>query len=177
MGCSLFRGRPIHRSRGGASGKRLQALSVHRAMTLTVLIARMATAMIGLLYFIIIFTLAFATGVVRTLLVAPLLGSVAAICLEVPVILAASWFVASKLVRGRSFSLAQRAAIGALAFALTMVSEAALSHLLRGQNIWQWAAAVATPLGLFGLAAQLGFASMPVFVGRVGRQKTRPRAA
>jgi hypothetical protein len=137
----------------------------------------MATAMIGLLYFIVIFTLAFATGVVRTLFLAPLLGPLAAVSLEVPVILAASWFVARRLVRGRSFSLAQRAAIGALAFALTMISEAVLAHLIRGQTIAEWAAAVATPLGLFGLAAQLGFASMPVLVGIVGRQKTRPSAA
>jgi hypothetical protein len=139
--------------------------SVHRAMTLPVLIASMATAMTGLFYFIVIFTLAFATGVVRTLFVAPLLGPVAAVSLEVPVILAASWFVARRLLRGRSFSLAQRAAIGALAFTLTMISEAALSQLIRGQSITEWAAAVATPLGLFGLAAQLGFAAMPVLAG------------
>ena len=135
-------------------------------MTITVLITGMATAFIGLLYFIVIFTLAFATGVVRTLFIAPLLGPLAAVLLEVPVILSASWFVARRLLRGRSFSLAQRASIGALAFALTMASEAALSHLLRGQGIGQWAAAVATPLGLFGLAAQLGFAAMPVLVGK-----------
>jgi len=134
-------------------------------MTITVLITGMATAFIGLLYFIVIFTLAFATGVVRTLFIAPLLGPLAAVLLEVPVILSASWFVARRLLRGRSFPLAQRALIGAFALALTMVSEAALAHLLRGQSIGQWAAAVATPLGLFGLAAQLGFAIMPVLVG------------
>lgn len=146
-------------------------------MTRPVLVAGMATALIGLLYFIAIFTLAFATGVVRTLFLVPLLGPLAAVSLEVPVILTASWFVARRLLRGRSFSLAQRASIGALAFALTMVSEAALAHFMRAQSISEWAAAVATPLGLFGLAAQLGFASMPVLVGIVGRQKTRPRAA
>jgi len=134
-------------------------------------------ALVGLLYFTLIFTLAFATGVVRTLFIAPLLGPLAAISLEVPVLLAASWFVARRLLRGRSFSLARRASIGALAFALTMISEAVLAHFMRGQGISEWAAAVATPLGLVGLAAQLGFAGMPVLAGIVGRQRNRPRAA
>ena len=47
-----------------------------------------------------------------------------------------------------------------------MVSEAVLAGLLRGQSVAQWAGEVATPLGLVGLAGQLGFAAMPLFVAR-----------
>ena len=116
---------------------------------------------------------AFAIGAARSLFPAPLAGAPAAVLLEVPIILAARWFGASRLMRRRSFTLAQRASIGAIAFALTMISEAVLAHLMRGQSVTQWAATVATPLGLFGLAAQLGFASMPVCV----LPPTSPRSA
>jgi hypothetical protein len=160
----------------GSIAGAVTARSVHRTATITMLLAPMATAVTGLLYFAIIFTLAFAMGIARTLFIAPLLGSLAAVLVEVPVILSASWFAASRLLRGRLFSLPQRASTGAIAFVLTMVSEAAFSYLMRGQSVMQWAATVATPLGLIGFTAQLGFATMPLLVGMVGPQKTRPRA-
>jgi hypothetical protein len=126
----------------------------------------MAVVLAGMLYFVIVFTFAFAMGVARTFIVAPRVGTTAAVLIEVPVLLLASWGVARRLLRQRPFSFPQRASIGATAFALTMVSEAVLAGLLRGQNAMQWALDVATPLGLVGLAGQLGFAAMPIFVGR-----------
>ena len=120
----------------------------------------------GLLYFAAVFAFAFVMGIVRTLLVAPRIGASAAVCIEIPIILTASWFVARRLLRDRSFPLGQRAAIGLIAFVLTMASEAILSVLMRGEGVSVWAASLLTPLGLLGLAGQMGFAIIPIFAGR-----------
>jgi Ca2+/H+ antiporter len=120
----------------------------------------------GFCYFAIVFALAFAMGVARALLIAPALGETLAIFLEIPVLLAVSWFVARHLLRGRRFKVGQLVAVGAIAFALTMISEAALADAIRGQSLAQWAAGLVTPLGLVGLAGQLGFALMPALSGR-----------
>jgi hypothetical protein len=118
----------------------------------------------GLLYFSAVFTFAFAMGVARQLVIAPRLGPLAAVLLEVPILVVASWIVARRLLRYRSLTVLERTVMGATAFALTMVGEAALSVIMRGQSVADWAAAVATPLGLVGLTAQLVFAAIPIFV-------------
>lgn len=124
-----------------------------------------AACLTGLLYFAAIFTFAFAMGIARVLFVAPRLGPTAAVLLEVPILVLASWIFARRLLRNRSLTLSHRAVMGATAFTLTMASEAALSAIMRGQSVIDWAAAVATPLGLVGLVGQVAFAAMPIFVG------------
>ncbi|MEA3011258.1 MAG: hypothetical protein QOJ91_2950 [Sphingomonadales bacterium] len=119
----------------------------------------------GFSYFAIVFTLAFAMGMARVLLVAPRLGQTSAVFLEIPVLLTASWLVARQLIRLRAFAFPQLVVIGGIAFALTMIAEAVLAGSIRGQSVDQWAGDLTTPLGLVGLAAQLGFASIPVFAG------------
>ena len=120
-------------------------------------------AFTGVLYFAAVFAFAFAMGVARTLLIAPTIGPAAAVLLEIPVILAVSWLVARRLLRNRSFVSSQCAIMGATAFVLTMISEAALAYLLPGQSVAQWVATLGTPLGLIGLTGQIGFAVMPLF--------------
>ena len=132
-----------------------------------------AACFIGLQYFTTVFTFAFAMGAARVLIVAPRLGPTAAVLMEVPILVAASWIVARRLVRNRSLTLSQRAAMGATAFTLTLLSEAALAALMRGESVADWAAAIATPLGLVGLAGQIVFAAMPIFVGH-GQTNTAP---
>jgi hypothetical protein len=109
-------------------------------------------------------------GIGRVLVVAPRLGANAAVFLEIPVLLTVSWFVARRLVHKRFFAFWQLVSIGASAFALTMISEAALADMIRGQSLAQWAADLVTPLGLVGLAGQLGFAIMPVLAGGQNNQ-------
>ena len=133
----------------------------------------LAACFAGLLYFAAVFTFAFAMGIARVLVVAPRLGPTAAVLLEVPILVVASWIVARRLLRNRSLTLRQRTTMGATAFTLTMASEAALSVIMRGQSLTDWAAAVATPLGLAGLVGQVVFAAMPIFVGH-GRMDTPP---
>ena len=129
----------------------------------------------GLLYFAAVFTFAFFTGVARVLFVAPRLGPTTAVLLEVPILVLASWLFARRLLRSRSLTLSQRGVMGATAFTLTMASEAALSAIMRGQSVIDWAAAVATPLGLVGLVGQVAFAAIPIFVG-YGRTDISPMA-
>jgi len=123
----------------------------------------------GLVYFLIIFAFAFAMGVGRALVVAPRLGETAAVLLEIPILVIASSFVARRITSDRFFTLGQLLSIAAIAFTLTMVSEALLADVIRGQSIPQWASALATPLGLVGLGGQLISAMMPTLRGGVGR--------
>jgi len=126
----------------------------------------MAIIVTAILYFGIVFTFAFAMGVVRVLVVAPLVGPAAAVFIEVPIILAASWIVARRVLRRRTLGFSKRLAVGGLAFMLLMACEALLATVILGQNVGQWAATVATPLGLVGLTGQLGFAAIPVLAVR-----------
>ncbi len=128
----------------------------------------MATALImGLRYYAIVFSIAFLLGVARTLVIAPTFGVIIAVLLEVPLLVAVSWLAAQRLLKGSLLALWQRATMGALAFALTMASEVLLAQLLRGQGIVDWAADVARPLGLVGLAGQIAFGLMPLLVGKL----------
>jgi hypothetical protein len=134
-----------------------------------------AACFMGMVYFTVVFTLAFAMGVARALVVAPRIGPTAAVLLEVPILVVASWMIARRLLRHRSLTRPQRAVAGVVAFTLTMVSEAALSAVLRGQSVADWAVTLATPLGLIGLAGQIAFAAMPVLLG-LGRPDRTPAA-
>ncbi len=125
----------------------------------------------GFIYFLIIFAFAFVLGIARGLLIAPRIGEAAAVVLEIPVLLVASWLVVRRLIRDRSIDLQQLISIGAIAFLLTIASEAGLAGMIRGQSLAQWAASLATPLGIAGLAGQLGFALMPAFCGRSATNK------
>ena len=105
-------------------------------------------------------------GIARGLVVAPRLGETSAVLLEIPVLLAFSWFIARRLVRKHIFTVQHLVSIGTIAFMLTMICEAGLADLIRGQSVAQWAMDLIKPLGLAGLAGQLGFALMPTLVGR-----------
>jgi hypothetical protein len=124
----------------------------------------MAVFRTAIAYFSAVFAFAFAMGVARTLIVSPRIGATAAVLLEVPILLAASWVIARRLLRDRDLTLPQRIAVGTIAFVLTMASEAVLSELMRGQDLDEWVATVVTPIGLVGLAGQLGFAAIPALI-------------
>jgi hypothetical protein len=126
----------------------------------------MAIIVTAILYFGIVFTFAFAMGVFRVLVVAPLVGPAAAVFIEVPIILAASWIGARRVLRRRTLGFSKRLAVGGLALMLLMALEAMLASVMLGQSVEQWAAAVATPLGLVGLAGQLGFTAIPAIAVR-----------
>ncbi len=121
----------------------------------------------ALAYFAAIFALGFVLGTVRTLWLAPVLGSAAAVALELPVMLSASWWWAGRL-HSRAPLPSRRAALamGKLAFALLLLAELALGVWGFGQSLRAWSAALASLPGALGLAGQVGFALMPWAVWR-----------
>lgn len=117
----------------------------------------------GIWYFIPVMAAAFVMGVVRVTLLVPALGSqLAAVALEVPLILFVSWQMAGVVLR-RFGPLAQRQTwlVGATAFMLLIASELLLARLLAGQSPSAWLASLGTPAGLLGLTGQILFACVP----------------
>jgi hypothetical protein len=115
----------------------------------------------AIVYFAVVFAAAFGLGVVRVMLVAPQVGALAAVALEVPIVLALSWLVAGRILRRWPMALPHRLAMGALAFMILMLAEAMLSGLLFGQTVRDFVDAMATLPGALGLAGQIGFAVIP----------------
>ncbi len=126
----------------------------------------MRTIKAALAYWGAVFALAFVIGALRVTWLAPRIGETAAVLIEVPVILAASWLAAGWAVRRFAIASAgQAAAMGALAFLLLMASEALLAVVI-GDGVGAWLAGMASTAGAIGLAGQLGFAVMPMMVRR-----------
>jgi len=117
----------------------------------------------ALAYFVTVFGLGFALGTLRVLVIMPRIGETAAVLLELPVMLAASWVAAGWCVRHFAVpvGLPARLAMGVLAFALVMVAELALAVLLFGQSPAEHAEAYRHFAGLAGLAAQFAYALFP----------------
>lgn len=121
----------------------------------------------ALIYLAAIFALGFVLGTVRTLWLAPLVGPLAAVAVELPVMLGASWWLARRLAVRRPLPSRGAALLaGLIAFALLMALELALGLALFGQSTQQWLAALTTPSGALGLTGQALFALMPALVWR-----------
>ncbi len=118
----------------------------------------------GAVYFAMLFALGFVVGTFRVMLVAPRLGEIAATALELPVMLAASWIVCGRTIRlwRVPAAAASRALMGVWAFVLLMAGETLLGVFGFGRTLAEQWAAVSSPSGLMGLAAQLGFALFPL---------------
>ncbi len=123
-----------------------------------------SAATAGAVYFAIVFSIAFVLGVLRTLVLAPRVGAMAAIAIEVPIILIVSWFACYRCLRRfpvRS-AVADRAWMGLVAFALLICAELLLSILLTDRTVAEFFAAFAQPEQKLGLAGQVAFALVPV---------------
>jgi hypothetical protein len=125
----------------------------------------------GAVYFAFVFLAGFALGTLRVLVVAPRLGATVAVLLEAPVILAISWAACGWCLRRLKppATVSARATMGAVAFALLMSAELGLSVLVFGRSIAAHFADYGTAAGAIGLAAQIGFALLPL----VERRQTR----
>lgn len=117
----------------------------------------------GALYAIVVFSIGFILGTTRVLLLAPSLGETTVVILEVPIMLAASWFVCrwclARLNIGRA--VPTRSLMGLAAFLVLMLAEVGLGAVF-GRSLGDQLAGYVSPSGAIGLAAQVIFAMFPV---------------
>ncbi len=118
----------------------------------------------GLAYVAIAFAAGFALGVLRVTLLVPRLGETTAVLVELPLMLALSWFACRSIVRRFAVpaTIAARATMGSLAFALLLLAEAALGTLGLGRTISEHLASYQNLPERLGLAAQILFGLFPL---------------
>ena len=117
----------------------------------------------GIVYFLIVFAAGFLMGTIRVLTIAPAVGETLAVLIELPVMLAVSWFasravVARLAVPGR---LQPRLVMGGVAFALLMLAEIGVSVFALQRSIGAHFEAYLAVPALLGLAGQIAFALFP----------------
>jgi hypothetical protein len=131
----------------------------------------MRTIFAGTAYVAAVFAAGFVLGVLRTLVLVPLLGELAAVLLELPMILIIAWGVCTRILRRWPLSSTAAVGMGAIAFLLLMVAEAGLSTLLAGRSLAEHLALYAELPHQVGLAGQVAFALFPWVQAR---RATRP---
>ena len=130
-----------------------------------------ATIKAGLTYVIAVFAVAFLLGAIRVLIVIPRLGETLAVLLETPILLVISWQVSQWCVRVFRVgpTTAERAWMGAIAFAVLMLAEFSLSNAIFERTPADYVKTFLSPAGAIGLAAQVGFAFIPWIQARMPR--------
>lgn len=120
----------------------------------------------GLAYFALVFALGFGLGILRTLLLPDASGGdrLIAVAIELPILIAASWFVCAHLIRRAAVdrTLGARALMGGAAFVLLMLAEFALGAVFAGRSVGEHLALYREPSYALGLVAQIGFGLMPL---------------
>jgi hypothetical protein len=114
-------------------------------------------------YFAVVFAAGFALGVLRAIVIAPQFGQTNAVVMELPVILAVSWFACGWLVRrfGVSAEALPRLVMGAAALGLLLLAELLLSLALGRSAAEHFATYGELPAQL-GLVGQVVFALFPL---------------
>jgi len=115
----------------------------------------------GAFYFLSAFVVGVVLGTARVLLVAPHIGPLAAVALELPLMLAASWLFSRVITARLSVPASARILMGVIAFGLLIAAETLLGILTFGQDLaTQWARLATLP-GALGLFGQILFAAIP----------------
>jgi hypothetical protein len=123
----------------------------------------LALIVAAFVYFAIVFFFAFLIGIFRVLVLNSAIGQTGAVLVELPIVLAISWVASGILIRrfGISRIVAQRLAMGAVAFSVTMVAEAGFSIFVFGQSLFVYLESIRNIAGVLGLSGQLAFALIP----------------
>ena len=118
----------------------------------------------GFSYFATVFAAGFMLGAIRTLLVEPKIGALAAVALEMPLMLAVSWMACGWALRRFEVDskVSTRLVMSVVAFALLMTAELLFSMLLAGRSISDHLTLYLTAPMLLGLSAQLAYALFPL---------------
>jgi hypothetical protein len=131
-----------------------------------------APILAGLVYFALVFALGFLLGTVRTLFVrdAPSGGRLLGVLIELPIMLSVSWFLCRTVIRrfAVASTAAARAVMGGFAFVLLLLTELLAGALLFGRTPGEHFALYREASYALGLAAQIGFALMPLIQMRLG---------
>jgi hypothetical protein len=115
----------------------------------------------GVVYFLAVFAAGFVLGVLRTLFVSPHIGVLAAVAVELPIVLAVAWWVSARLQRGSSPTLRGAGLMGGTAFALLLLAETSLSIALFGRTIAEHLSLYADADHQLGFVGQIAFALIP----------------
>ena len=120
----------------------------------------------GIAYFVVVFAFAFAMGTLRVLVLVPRLGELTAVLIEVPLVVAVSWWVCTRAVARWQVGNAKRDRLlmGAYAFGLLIAVEWTLSVTAFGRTSAQFVQSMFTPAGVIGLAGQVVFGLMPLLL-------------
>jgi hypothetical protein len=123
-----------------------------------------APAKAGIAYGAIAFLIGFVLGALRVLAVAPHIGATAAVILEAPIILAASWRVSQSCMSrfGVAATIAAGATMGCVAFATLIAGEIGLSVFVFRRPFAGFLEGYRSLTGEIGLAAQIAFAMFPL---------------
>lgn len=120
----------------------------------------------ALAYFALVFGLGFLLGTVRTIFVqdAPSSERLLGVLIELPIMLGASWFLCQYVIRRFVVAptVVDRSAMGGIAFALLVFAELLIGALLFGRTPAEHFALYRDASYALGLAAQIGFALMPL---------------
>ena len=120
-------------------------------------------------YWALIMALGLVLGTLRVLWLAPRTGDLAAVALELPLMLGASWLAARRITLLYGIRAAGEALVmGSAAFVLVLLAELVLAWGLSAQVPLAWARSLTTPPGALGLAGQALFALMPLLARRRG---------
>lgn len=137
----------------------------------------LAAIMAGVVYFAVVFAIGTGLGVLRTGGLVPRIGPTAAVLLEIPIILAASWLVCRHLIARFSVppAMAPRLLMGAVALMLLLLAELGLSMTLLRRTLGQHLTAYLSPAQALGLLAQIVFAAMPAYAAYCNRKRNHLR--
>jgi len=121
----------------------------------------MRVLLTAVVYVAAVFAAGFVLGVLRSLVLVPLLGELWAVLFELPVILTIAWLICTRILRRWPLLPPVAAGMGAVAFSLLMLVEASLSNLMAGRSLTEHLALYAQLPHQLGLAGQLAFALFP----------------
>jgi hypothetical protein len=124
----------------------------------------MTVAKAALAYFAIVFIMGFILGTLRTLIIAPHTGELVAVAVELPIMIAVSWWACGVVLHRLkpASEIPSRLVMGIIALALLLLAEAAVSMNLGSLTLSQHLALYATTPVMLGLISQLAFALFPL---------------
>jgi hypothetical protein len=128
----------------------------------------------ALAYFGVVFAIGFALGAVRELALTPRFGRFVGVLIELPLMMLASVLAARWIVRRWGIvqmDVASR--VGISAFAMLLVAECLIALIASGVSPLAFLKDATSPTNMPGLAAQMLFALLPLFVVAVRQDAAR----